>query len=76
MGVVEKATEGEKDGAEVEGRMGRGWKRLTSDSPSLTLGAVSNAGEGRLELTPSYFRMEELAGVFLPFVSRLGRVET
>lgn len=36
--------------------------------------AVSNAREGRLELTPSYFRMEELAGVFLPFVSGLGRL--
>lgn len=31
-------------------------------------------GEGRLELTPSYFRMEKLAGVFLLFVSGLRRL--
>lgn len=56
-------------GFEVEGAnegMGRGWKRLTK------FAVVSSAGEkGRLELTPSYFRMEEFAGVFLLFVSGL-----
>lgn len=51
-------------GLKGEPRWERGWKRLTRYA------VVSSArGKGRLELTPSYFRMEELAGVFLLFVS-------
>lgn len=41
----------------------RGRERLTR------FAVVSSAREGRVELTPSYFRMEKLAGVFLLFVS-------
>lgn len=55
-------------GLEVEGRTKgwEGWKRLTK------FAVVSSVEEkGRLELTPSYFRMEEFAGVFLLFVSGL-----